>query len=348
MSVQSVQTGVLLVNLGSPDSPAVADVRRYLKEFLFDGRVVDLPALPRWLLVNLIIAPFRAPKSAKEYQKIWRDGELPLISNTRRLVDKVQQALGDGFDVLMAMRYQNPNLGEVLAACEEKHYRRLVIVPLFPQYASATTGSVHQKVMELVSHWRCIPELIFVDSFCNQPDVAEAFGRVWQDSADYQEGKKWDHYLFSYHGLPERHLTRESKRCLTNNCCNDYSSENRLCYRAQCYQASRQLMSYLSLNEDDCTTCFQSRLGKLPWIQPYTSEVIVDLAKRGKKRVLVFCPSFTADCLETIVEIGEQYRELFVAAGGEELQLVESLNDHPAWVDILTQLIRAKHHTPTV
>ncbi len=339
-ATQHIHTGVVLINLGSPDSPAVSDVRRYLREFLSDARVVDLPNPARWLLVNGIIAPFRAPKSAREYRKIWHNGEFPLIAHTRNLALKVQQQLGEEFEVMMAMRYQNPNLEHVIQACENKKYRRLVIVPLFPQYASATTGSINEKVMTLISSWRCIPELIFIDSFCSHRDLAAAYGRVWQDSKTYQEdGDEWDHYLFSYHGLPERHLLNENQGCLKESCCENYTKSNRLCYRAQCFETSRQLMDYLSLDANQCTTCFQSRLGKLPWIQPYTRDVIMQLAQQGIKRLLVFCPAFTADCLETIVEVGEQYRELFIAHGGEELRLVESLNDHPAWVDVLERLI---------
>ena len=335
------QTAVILVNLGSPASPSVPDVRRYLTEFLSDPRVIDLPAFPRWVLVNLIIAPFRSPKSAKEYRKIWRDEGFPLVTHTRHLTEKLQESLGEEFDVHMAMRYQQPNLEAVIAQCEKANYQRLMIVPLFPQYASSTTGSVHEKVMSLISHWRCIPKLEFVDSYCNNADVAQAYGRVWQDSCDADDKlcEQWDHVLFSYHGLPEQHLIAENKSCIQTDCCEQYKDSNRLCYRAQCYQTSRHLADFLTLPASKQTTTFQSRLGKLPWIQPYTRDKVIELAEAGVKRLLVFCPAFTADCLETIVEVGEEYKALFIEHGGDELRLVDSLNDHPAWVEALRKMI---------
>lgn len=340
------QTGVLLINLGSPISPAVADVRRYLREFLSDGRVIDLPGWARWMLVNLVIAPFRSPKSAKEYRKIWNEEGFPLIVHSQHLATKLQASLGRAYEVHLAMRYQQPSLTAALQACERKNYRRLIIVPLFPQYASATTGSINQKVMSLISQWSYIPELLFIDSFCNQSEVAQAYAKVWEDSAANKLATHWDHTLFSYHGLPEKHLLKESRDCLTTHCCDNYTGSNRLCYRAQCYQTSRQLADCLGLDASQYTTSFQSRLGRLPWIQPYTSDIITELAQRGVKRLRVFCPAFTADCLETLVEIGEQYQQLFLQQGGEELVLVESLNDHPAWVAVLTRLITAKSADP--
>jgi ferrochelatase len=331
------KNGVLLVNLGTPDSPAVSDVRRYLKEFLLDERVIDIPFIPRNLLVRGIIAPFRAPKSAKTYRHIWTENGSPLLYYSQQMQQLLQQSLGDDYVVELAMRYQNPSLESVLKRLEKMGLNHLRVIPLFPQYASATSGSVHQKVMELVSRWQTIPEVSFVNSFPDHPDMIATFAA---------QGKKhnpaaYDHVLFSFHGLPVRQLIKAdfNQHCQQNSqCCETIGPNNFRCYGAQCHLTAKKIAETLSIKREDYTVCFQSRLGKDPWIQPYASETIEKLAKAGKKRLLVFSPAFVADCLETIFEIGEEYQEEFVAAGGEKVQLVESLNDHPMWIQALKDL----------
>jgi ferrochelatase len=337
------KTGVLLVQLGTPDSPSVPDVRRYLREFLMDGRVIDIPYLQRWLLVNLIIATFRAPKSAKVYKELWTEKGSPLKFYSEEIVALVQQQLGEEYVVSLGMRYQNPSLPSALDALQQQNLRKLIVIPLFPQYASASTGSVYERVMEIVKDWPIIPEISFVNSFLDHPKFIEAFasiGRKYLANPD-----AYDHILFTYHGLPERQIKKgdPSNTCLQGNCCATLHAGNQYCYRAQCFATTRLLAGVLGIPESKYTVTFQSRLGKTPWIKPYTDEVIVELTKKGVKSVLAFSPSFVADCLETTIEIGEEYKELFEKNGGKHWQLVESLNNHPLWVETLTDIV--KKHT---
>ncbi|MGB3617183.1 MAG: ferrochelatase [Catalinimonas sp.] len=325
--------------MGTPDSPKTSDVRRYLREFLMDGRVIDIPFLPRFLLVNGIIAPFRAPKSAKTYRELWTDEGSPLKVYGYQLRDLVQQTLGDGYHVSLAMRYQQPSIEAGLRELKDKGFQRIIVVPLFPQYASATTGSIKEKVMELISRWQLIPELVFVDQFYQHPGFIETFAQLGRK---YLEAESYDHVIFSYHGLPERQIRKgdPTGTCLQGNCCGTIHAGNSHCYRAQCFETSRLLAAALPLPDDQYTVCFQSRLGRDPWIKPYTEDLIKELAHGGKKRVLAFSPAFVADCLETTIEVGDEYKELFEEEGGEHWQLVESLNVHPDWVTTLVDLIR--------
>lgn len=330
--------GVLLVNLGTPDSPSVADVRKYLREFLMDGRVIDIPLLPRWLLVNLIIAPFRSPKSAKTYQKVWTKQGSPLKVYGYEVKELLQKALGNMYQVELGMRYQSPSIAQALESLKKNHVTEIIVVPLFPQYASATTGSVQQKVMELVSNWQLIPKMTFIDAFFDNPSFINTFVTIAQN---YIASRHYDHYVFTYHGLPERQIRKgdNTGNCLSGNCCNTLHAGNRLCYRAQCFATTRLLAEKLNISTENYTVCFQSRLGKDVWIQPYTEDVVKELAKAGKKSVLAFSPSFVADCLETTIEVGEEYKEMFEKAGGEHWQLVESLNNHPLWIETLQEMI---------
>jgi ferrochelatase len=335
---QAPHTGVLLVNLGTPDSPSVPDVRKYLREFLMDGRVIDIPYLSRFFLINFVIVPFRAPKSAKVYREVWTEKGSPLKFYSEELVELVQQALGPDYLVSLGMRYQNPSIESGLEKLKAKGLERIIVLPLFPQYASASTGSVQEKVMQLVSQWQIIPEMVYVNNFFDHPLFIQAFAELGKK---YMSQHKYDHFLFSYHGLPERQILKAdcTNTCLSGTCCDTLHAYNRNCYRAQCFATTRLLADVLNIKPEDYTVSFQSRLGKDPWIKPYTDEVIVDLVKKGKKNVLVFSPSFVADCLETTIEIGEEYKEIFEQQGGEHWQLVESLNVQPLWVEALTDII---------
>jgi protoporphyrin/coproporphyrin ferrochelatase len=332
--------GILLVNLGTPDSTSVSDVRRYLREFLFDKRVIDIPAVQRWLLVNLIIAPFRGPKSAAEYKKLFNERGSPLKYYTEDLLAPLSQKLGDEYLVTYAMRYQNPSLESGLNFLKENNVSQIHVIPLFPQYASASTGSVIDKVMEITKEWQIIPELKITSQFLESGlfiDTIVKKARIWMDQNNY------DHFLFSYHGLPERQIVKGSvgDQCQLGSCCDQFHEKNRYCYRAQCFETTRLIVEKLGLRKDQYSSCFQSRLGKNPWIKPYTDEVLVKLAQEGKKKVLAFSPAFVSDCLETTIEVGQEYQHAFKEAGGERWDLVESLNDDPLWIDCLAELICA-------
>lgn len=331
--------GVLLVNLGTPDSPSTGDVRKYLKEFLMDGRVIDIPIIPRTMLVKGIIAPFRAPKSAKEYAKLWEDRGSPLKFYGYDVRDMLQEKLGSDYKVALGMRYQSPSIEEALEELRAVNVSRIIVIPLFPQYASATTGSVSEKVNTIVNQWQVIPSITHINQFMDHPKFIEAFvanGKAMMEKKDY------DHVVFSYHGVPERHIRKSSvgDQCKLGTCCNAFHERNRYCYRAQCFYTSRLLAEALGLKEEQYTTTFQSRLGKDPWIQPYTDEFLKELPGQGKKNVLAFSPAFIADCLETTLEVGEEFKEEFLHAGGETWDLVPSLNDSPVWVECLEDLVK--------
>ncbi|MFZ6009647.1 MAG: ferrochelatase [Bacteroidota bacterium] len=330
------KTGVLLINLGTPDSPAVKNVRPYLSQFLNDPRVIDIPWLMRKMLVNLIIVPFRAPKSAKIYQKLWTDKGSPLLYHSQRAQELLQQSLGEDYDVHLAMRYKNPSISNVLEMMRKKNYARIIVLPMFPQYASASTGSALEEVMRVISRWWVIPEVKLISQYFDHPDYIEAF---------VQRGKSYDitaydHVLFSYHGLPQRQLDKVYVEgiCDDHHCEKELTEENKFCYKATCYATSRLLASRLNIPQEKYTVCFQSRLDE-KWVKPFSDVVVKECAKKGMKKILVFSPAFTADCLETVIEIGEEYQEIFHSHGGEKVQLVESLNDHPAWIKCLKSLV---------
>ncbi|SFC52613.1 ferrochelatase [Flexibacter flexilis DSM 6793] len=340
------KTGVLIVNLGTPDSPNTPDVRKYLREFLMDARVIDIPFMARFALVNFIIAPFRAPKSAKIYQKVWEERGSPLKFYSQDLEVLLQAALGDEYIVSMGMRYQSPSIEQALSKLKDKGLEQIIVVPLFPQYASATSGSVHEKVMQLIGQWQIIPDLKLVSSFFENPLFVEAFAELGRR---YKAEYNYEHYLFTYHGLPERQIHKgdmSGGKCLTNGCCDTLHAKNKLCYRAQCFATSRFLAEKLGIAPENYTVSFQSRLGKDPWIQPYTEDVIHQLRDKNIKSVLAFSPSFVADCLETTIEVGEEYREVFEHRGGEHWRLVESLNVQPLWVETLKSIVFQYENKP--
>jgi ferrochelatase len=333
--------GVLLVNLGTPDSPSTADVRKYLNEFLMDGRVIDINPVSRALLVKGVIAPFRSPKSAKLYKEIWSEETgSPLLYYSIRQQELLQEQLGPEYHVELAMRYQTPSIESALEKLRDSRVESVRVIPLFPQYASASTGSVIQKVMKIMSGWLTIPPVSFVNSFHNNDKIISVFA----DMGRKYQPETYDHILFSFHGLPQRQLIKSDhthKYCQqVDNCCSNLNDANKFCYSAQSHDTARLIAAKLNLSKENYTVCFQSRLGKDPWVKPYTSEVIAELAKQGKKRLLVFCPAFVADCLETVYEVSVEYHEEFRSGGGEHVQLVESLNDEPGWIDALTELAK--------
>ncbi|MBD1387488.1 ferrochelatase [Mucilaginibacter rigui] len=332
--------GVLLVNLGTPDSPSTADVRKYLNEFLMDGRVIDINAALRTVLVKGVIVPFRAPKSAKLYQAIWdKETGSPLLHYSLLQQAALQQRLGDGYMVELAMRYQSPSIESALQRLKDALVSDIQVIPLFPQYASASTGSVQEKVMDLIKDWQTIPTISFLNSFHDNELMIETFA----DNAQKYNPDSYDHILFSFHGLPQRQLKKcdhTNSYCLkVDGCCSTLNDTNKLCYSAQSHDTARLIANKMNLPKEKFTVCFQSRLGSDPWVQPYTSEIIAQLAKEGKKRLLVFCPAFVADCLETVYEVTTEYGDEFKALGGEHVQLVESLNDSPKWIEALEKMV---------
>ncbi|MBC8134052.1 MAG: ferrochelatase [Deltaproteobacteria bacterium] len=334
-------TGLLLCNLGTPDDPSPASVRRYLRQFLADPRVLDINAVGRWALLNLIILPFRPRKSAAAYQKIWTKRGSPLLTNSEDLVTAVRARLGTGWAVELGMRYQNPSFESALDKLRAAGADRVVVFPLYPQYSASSTGSSVEEVFRLAGQPWVTPTLSFVEPFYDDAAFIDAFA---SQGRGILETERADHVLFSFHGLPERHMRKADatgKHCLASaNCCDSIVPANRHCYRAQCFATARALAARLSLPEGKSSVSFQSRLGRTPWIRPYTDIVLLQLAAQGKKRVVVFCPAFVADCLETLEEIGIRGQHDFIAAGGERLTLVPSLNASPAWADAVVQLVR--------
>ena len=332
--------GVLLVNLGTPDSPEVADVRKYLDQFLMDERVIDINAFKRTLLVKGIIVPFRSPKTSKLYKEIWDENGSPLLYFSKIQAALVQEQLGDEYHVELAMRYQNPSILSALEKMKAGLVESIRVIPMFPQYASASSGSVIQSVMELVSQWMTIPPVTFVNSFHDNALIIETFA----DNARKYQPETYDHVLFSFHGLPERQLLKcdhTGHYCLKqDNCCETLNDTNKFCYSAQGHDTARLIADKLNIKREDYTVCFQSRFGKEPWVQPYTTDVLKKLAAEGKKRLLVFSPAFVADCLETLYEITVEYHEEFRELGGEHVQLVESLNDNPKFITALVDMAK--------
>lgn len=334
------RTGVLLVQLGTPDSPKIRDVRRYLSEFLNDPRVIDLPWLGRKLLVNGIIVPFRAPKSAKVYKELWEygNGQSPLLTHTEDVVKKLQERFDGNVTIHMAMRYQNPAMYDVLEAMRKENYDHIVVIPLFPQYASATTGSALDLAMKIISRWWVTPEVSLVNQFWDSEGYIDSI----VSRAKEFDLSSYDHIMFSYHGLPDRHVDKVyegSDLCSDEPCETEVNDKNKFCYKATCYATTRLIAQKLNISEDRYTVCFQSRLDK-KWLTPFADKVVEEQAKKGAKRILAFSPAFVADCLETVIEIGDEYQEIFEELGGEKIQLVPSSNSHDRFIDGLEELVR--------
>ena len=336
-----MKTGVLLINLGTPDNPSTPAVKKYLTQFLNDRRVIDISAIGRFILVNLLIVPFRSSKSAKLYKEIWsNETGSPLLHNSKQLKEKVQKKMGDSFVVELAMRYQSPDIKIALENLRKQKVKKLVVLPLYPQYASSSTGSTLEKVFNEIKSWEVIPELKLYSNFFDNEDLIDCFvanGKQF-DLNDY------DHILFSYHGLPERQIKKASAHygdnaCSLGSCCETMTDKNQYCYRANCFRTTQLIVQKLNLPKEKYTICFQSRLGRSEWIKPYTDQILKERAAKGDKKILVFSPAFVADCLETIYEIGEEYNHAFKQYGGEKITLVPSLNSNDNWVNAIEKMI---------
>lgn len=336
MESKAHKTAIVLVNIGTPYKPEVKYVRRYLSRFLNDRRVIDLPWLGQKLLVNFLIVPFRAPKSTKLYQRLWTKNGSPLLYYGHELAEHLSEKLGDNYDAFLAMRYSKPYMHEVLEHIRKEGYGQILLFPLFPQYASSTSGSIFQAAFRHMQNWYVFPNVRTISQFYRHP----AFIRAFAEKGRQYRPETYDHIVFSYHGLPKRQVDKvhpgiDSDSC---SCASETPPHGHFCYKNAAYETTRLLREALQIPEAKTTVAFQSRLSD-KWLQPFTDEVIKQLAIEGHKRVLVFSPAFVADCLETLVEINYENAELFRAHGGEKLQLVESLNAGEHWVDALKEIV---------
>lgn len=337
---------VLLVNLGSPDSPSEPDVRRYLREFLMDGRVLDAPWPIRFGVVHFSILPKRPRDSAHAYRSIWTDEGSPLIAISRRVQAALRERLN--IPVELAMRYQNPSISAALERLAAERVDELLVIPLFPHYAMSSYETAVERVRELVRKIAPNLPLHIQKPYYNLAVYIDAL--VASATPCLQEG--FDHLLFSFHGLPERHLRKADPtgcHCLRiSNCCEIPSPARETCYRTQCIQTMKSFLAESRIPQDKCSIAFQSRLGREPWMKPYTDVEIARLARSGVRRLLVICPAFVSDCLETLEEIGIRGRDIFYEAGGEKFTLIPCLNDHPEWIRALEEMVKQRWPTAAV
>jgi ferrochelatase len=337
-----VKTGVLLLNLGTPDDASPEKVRDYLEEFLMDADVIDIAYPFRWILVKQIILRTRPKKSAEAYAKIWTERGSPLRFHSLDFLHKVANKVLN-VSVKFGMRYGNPSIRAQLHEFKNESVDRLIIFPLYPQFAESSYGSCVKLCKKILKELNWNPIVNIVEPFYQKSEFIDAWGK--RASPIIKEFKP-DHLLFSFHGLPERHIkaTDITKRfCLkSNQCCDQICEVNKNCYRAQSFATARGIASHLKMKDSDFTVSFQSRLGATPWIKPYTDLILPKLVERGFKRVAVMCPAFVADCLETLEEIGIRGKEQFLSAGGSELILIPSLNSETEWVDAAVQMIETE------
>ncbi len=335
----AAKRGVILMNLGSPDSTAVKDVRKYLSEFLMDEKVIDIPYLARLILVRGIIAPFRAPKSAEAYRTIWWKEGSPLVQLTKQLQTAVQQEVP--YPVEIAMRYGNPSPTDAYERLlkTDPSLEEVVLMPLYPHFAMSSYETA-VDYMETVHKQKGYHfKLTTIPPYYNNPDYIHAFV---SHIKPYLE-KDYDHILFSYHGIPERHLKKTDptkQHCLMiDNCCSVDSVAHETCYRHQCLTTTALTAEALGLPKEKYSYSFQSRLGRDPWLKPYTDFRLKDMPKEGIKNLLVICPAFVSDCLETLEEIAIRGKEDFIEAGGEQYEMIPCLNVDPLWVSAVSKWV---------
>ena len=333
---------VLILNLGTPAQPTAKGLRQFYKYFFSDPNVFDMNPVARWLLRNLVIMPFRAPKTAKDYAAIWMEGGSPL----KVYADRVQLSLQNSFNeanedvlVLNGMAYSQPFISEAMAQLEQEGRDEIVVIPMFPQYSTATTASVFEAVNEAASKWEISPKLHFVNDLYAEP----AFVRAWSILITrHLKEEEIDHVIFSYHGMPEQAILKadDANHCRFGVCCQQISDKNGLCYRAQCIATTRSITEALAWERDEYSIAFQSRFGRQAWIKPYLDEHLQDLLGQGINRVAIITPSFVSDCLETIHEIGIEYKGQFMEGGGRVMQLIPNLNDDPGWCSAVLEISR--------
>jgi protoporphyrin/coproporphyrin ferrochelatase len=339
------KTGILLMNLGTPESPETPDVRRYLRQFLNDDKVLDMSSLGRFLLLNLIILPFRPSKTGSAYKAIWTENGSPLLYHTKELAKALRTRLDQ--PVHVAMRYGNPSVAHALDSMVADCLDDLIVIPLYPHYAASSFGTAVEHIMEEAGKRWNVPNLRILSPFYEDPDYIKALSQRIKMSMD--EGVP-DKLLFSYHGIPEHHCTKSDtsggNHCFkSKECCDTLVEANRHCYKAQCHATTRAVVRELDLKEDQYEIVFQSRLTKVPWLKPYADLRINEMGQQGFKKLLVVCPSFISDCLETLEEIEIRAVEDFKANGGEDLKLIPCLNSSGFWVEALANMIRRFTHT---
>jgi len=327
--------GVLLVNLGSPDSTSVGDVRRYLNEFLMDGRVIDTPWPLRRFIVGMILIN-RPKQSAPAYEKIWRPEGSPLVVASRHVREKLQDRVT--MPVELAMRYQNPSIESAIKKLGERGVDELLLIPLFPHYAMSSYETAVVRVKGVAAKLAPPMRIVVQPPYFDAPDYIAA---LVASAKDFLE-TGYDHLLFSFHGIPERHLKKSDptgRHCLTvPNCCDVASPAHATCYRAQCFKTVAAFVKLTGVPAEKFSVSFQSRLGRDPWLKPYTDFELAELPKRGVKKLLVICPAFVSDCLETLEEIAIRGRETFLSAGGKEFAQIPCLNEHPLWIAALGKM----------
>jgi len=330
--------GVLLVNLGSPESASVPDVRRYLREFLMDGRVLDVNWLARFCIVHFAILPSRPRQSAHAYQSIWTPQGSPLIVTSRNVQARLQARVG--VPVELAMRYQSPSIPQAIGRLEKKGVNEVLLIPLFPHYAMSSFETAVERVKEVAASLAPQMQINVQPPYYDRRDYITAL--VGSAQPFLEQG--YDHLLFSFHGVPERQIRKSDPtgtHCLTvANCCASGSPAHATCYRAQCFRTVASFVSKAQVPAEKFSVSFQSRLGRDPWLKPYTDFELPRLAGQGIKKLLVICPAFVSDCLETLEEIGIRGRAAFLDAGGKEFSLIPCMNEHPLWIDALAKMIR--------
>lgn len=332
-----MKKALLIINLGTPNKPSYFSVFKYLRQFLMDGRVININPILRFLLVNFVICPLRSFSSTKIYKKVWNeDTGSPLLFNTKKLSEKLKLKLPE-YDVDYAMRYQNPSIEDVLKKMLLKNPDEIIILPLFPHYAAATTGSVYEEVSRIISKQWVVPKVKFINQFYDNDKFLDA----WIEKANEFNIEEYDKIIFSYHGIPNSHVDNvyENSVCSDHDCELKITENNKFCYKATTYETTKLLASKLNLDKDKYIVTFQSRLTN-KWLTPFTDEVLKSMPSVGNKNILVFSPAFTADCLETIIEIGDEYQELFQECGGDKLDYVRSLNYSDLWADAIIDIIQ--------
>lgn len=324
---EAPRTGILMVNLGTPDAPTPKALRRYLKEFLSDPRVVEVPRPIWWLILHGIILPFRAPKSAKAYASVWTEEGSPLLTLSKRLSAGLQKHLSQSLPrvtVMLAMNYGKPSIDQAIDRLRAENIQRLLILPLYPQYSATTTASVFDRVTRSLSRLRWLPEVRFINDYHHEPAWLDAIAD--SIAAHHKVHGRAEKLLFSFHGIPRRNLMAGDP------------------YHCQCHASARMIAERLELPDDAWQISFQSRLGKAEWLKPYTDQTVRKLARDGVKRIQVVCPGFAIDCLETLEEIAEENREEFIHAGGEALEYIPCLNESDAHIRMLAELCRKHGH----
>ena len=312
------KTGVLICNLGTPETYKTKDVRRFLRQFLSDGRVIEIPKIIWWFILNGIILTLRPSKSAKLYKSVWTKEGSPLLVLSKKLTEKLKISVGDSCEVELAMRYGNPSMESALMSLKNKNCRKLIVIPMFPQYSGTTTGSIFDEVARVLSKWRWVPSLSFVNSYHDHPEYINALADSLSNHINDNSPQK---IIFTYHGIPKRNFDLGDP------------------YQCYCQKTTRLVAEKLNLEDDTYITTFQSRFGPAEWLKPYTSDTMGELPLQEVKNVLVVAPAFSVDCLETIEEIDQENKEIFLKAGGEKFTYAPCLNDSSGQVNLLKAII---------